>query len=101
MAPKSREFDPVLLSQVRLGVLSLLATRGPTSFPDLRALLRVTQGNLGAHLRTLEEAGYVSIAKDFVDRKPRTLIRLSDAGRSAMVRHVRELERVLRGTGRE
>ena len=94
---KPPDFDPVLLSQVRLGVLSLLATRGPSSFADLKALLRVTQGNLGAHLRTLEVAGYVAVDKDFVDRKPRTLVRLSDSGRAAMVRHVRDLERALKG----
>jgi DNA-binding MarR family transcriptional regulator len=94
---KGPDFDPVLLSQVRLGVLSLLVARGASSFADLKTLLRVTQGNLGAHLRTLEDARYVAVEKDFVDRKPRTLVRLTDSGRSAMVRHVRELERVLKG----
>jgi DNA-binding MarR family transcriptional regulator len=90
------ELDAVLLSQVRLGAVTLLATRGPTSFPDLKALLRVTQGNLGTHLQKLEEAGYVAVEKSFVDRKPRTLVRLTPAGRAAFLRHVRELQRVLR-----
>jgi DNA-binding MarR family transcriptional regulator len=90
------EYDPVLLSQVRLGAVSVLATRGPTAFSELKTLLRVTQGNLGAHLKTLEDAGYVAIDKAFVDAKPRTTVALTAAGRSAFVRHVRELERVLR-----
>jgi DNA-binding MarR family transcriptional regulator len=90
------DFDAVLLSEVRLGAVSLLATRGPTSFPDLKALLRVTQGNLGTHLKKLEDAGYVAIEKSFVDRKPRTLVHLTPAGRAAFLRHVGQLQRVLR-----
>jgi DNA-binding MarR family transcriptional regulator len=90
------DFDSVLLSEVRLGAVSLLATRGPTSFPDLKALLRVTQGNLGTHLQKLEDAGYVAIEKSFVDRRPRTLARLTPAGRAALLRHVQELQRVLK-----
>ena len=68
-------FDPILLSQVRLGVISVLMTRESATFPDLRAVLGLTQGNLGAHLRKLEKAGYVEIIKEFVDRKPRTTTR--------------------------
>jgi DNA-binding MarR family transcriptional regulator len=76
--------------------VSILATRGATPFSDLRALLSVTQGNLGSHLQKLEEAGYVSTEKSFVDRKPQTLVRLTPAGRAALLRHVKELQRVLR-----
>jgi DNA-binding MarR family transcriptional regulator len=95
MPSPSPDFDAVLLSPVRLGAISLLATRGPTAFSDLKTLLRVTQGNLGAHLKTLEDAAYVAIDKRFVDGKPRTTAALTPAGRAAFVRHVRQLEEVL------
>ena len=64
------KFDPILLSQVRLGVISALMTRTELSFTDLRALLGLTQGNLGSHLQNLEKAGYIEVIKEFVDRKP-------------------------------
>ena len=54
MPTRPPDLDPVLLSQVRLGAVSVLATQGPASFADLKALLKVTQGNLGAHLARLE-----------------------------------------------
>jgi DNA-binding MarR family transcriptional regulator len=89
-------FDPVLLSRVRLGVISVLLTRGPSTFPELKTLLEVTQGNLTIHLGKLEDAGYVSVSKDFVDRKPRTTVALTPAGRSAFLRHVETLDRIAR-----
>ena len=64
------EFDPLLLSQARLGIVSVLMTRPEATFSDLKSLLGMTQGNLGVHLRKLEEAGYVEVRKEFVDRKP-------------------------------
>lgn len=100
MPTRPPDLDPVLLSQVRLGAVSVLGTQGPTSFADLKALLKVTQGNLGAHLARLEEAGYVAVEKTFVERVPRTTVRLTDAGRAAFARHVEELTRVLRASDR-
>lgn len=86
------DFDPVLLSRARLGVVTVLLTRASATFPDLKDLLGLTQGNLGVHLRKLEEAGYVSVKKAFVQRKPRTTVRLTAKGRRAFLAHVEKLE---------
>jgi len=92
-------FDPLLLSQVRLGIVAVLVERGAATFPDLKDLLGVTQGNLGLHLRKLEEGGYVEIEKEFADRRPRTTARLTAAGRAAFLAHVEQLGRIARGAG--
>jgi DNA-binding MarR family transcriptional regulator len=89
-------FDALLLSQVRLGIITVLMTRREAQFTDLRKLLDLTQGNLGIHLSKLDEAGYVAVKKAFVDRKPRTTVRITPRGRKAFLRHVERLERVVR-----
>ena len=92
--PEATDFDPVLLSQARLGVVTVLMTRPSATFGDLKALLGLTQGNLGTHLGKLEEAGYVEVEKTFVDRKPRTTLRITARGRGAFLDHVAALQRV-------
>jgi DNA-binding MarR family transcriptional regulator len=87
-------FDPVLLSQARLGVVSVLMTRPAATFSDLKALLGLTQGNLGVHLRKLEDAGYVRVTKAFVERKPRSTLKLTAKGRKAFLAHLATLERI-------
>jgi DNA-binding MarR family transcriptional regulator len=89
-------FDPVLLSQARLGIVTVLVTRPEATFTDLKDLLGLTQGNLGIHLRKLEEEGYVDVKKEFVARKPRTTVRLTARGRAAFQRHVDDLAEVAR-----
>jgi DNA-binding MarR family transcriptional regulator len=86
----------VLLSQVRLGIVTVLITRKDATFSDLKSLLGLTQGNLGIHLQKLEEAGYVATKKAFVKRKPRTTVRITPRGRDAFLRHVEQLEKVAR-----
>lgn len=107
--PRSREPDPsaagalrdaVLLSPVRLGVVTALLARDGATFSELREILGVTRGNLGIHLQKLEEAGYVDVAKSFVDRKPQTLCRLSRRGRAALLTLVRALDEIVRVTSR-
>jgi DNA-binding MarR family transcriptional regulator len=90
------KFDPVLLSQARLGIVTVLVTRTEATFSDLKALLALTQGNLGIHLGKLEEAGYVAVTKEFVKRKPRTTVRITAAGRAAFLSHVDRLAAVAR-----
>ncbi len=99
MPTTSSHFDPLLLSQARLGIVTVLLGREEASFSDLKTLLGLTQGNLGVHLRKLEDAGYVAVSKAFVERKPRTTCRLTAAGRAALLGHVARLERIVEDAG--
>jgi DNA-binding MarR family transcriptional regulator len=89
-------FDAVLLSQARLGIVTVLLARPRATFSELKDLLDLTQGNLGIHLQKLEEAGYVAVDKEFVERRPRTTARLTAKGRAAFLEHVARLDRVAR-----
>jgi DNA-binding MarR family transcriptional regulator len=94
------EPDEIIHQSLRLKIMSALHAdpgREALDFPRLRAIVRATDGNLGAHLATLEKAGYVGIAKDFVGKKPRTRITMTPAGRRAFTRHVAYLREVLDG----
>lgn len=84
---------------VRLRIMAALVALEPANevdFTYLRGLLEVTDGNLGAHLRKLEEAGYISISKVFVERKPRTYISATPEGRKVFQEHVAALESILK-----
>ncbi len=85
---------------VRLRIMAALVTLeagNEVDFSYLRDLLEVTDGNLGAHLRKLEEAGYIAVNKTFVDRKPRTFVAATVAGRQVFKEHVAALEAILKG----
>ena len=97
MSQPLKRFDSVLLSQVRLGVVSVLVARGATTFSELRSLLGLTQGNLGSHLQGLEKAGYIETRKEFVERKPRTTAKLTALGRKSFLAHVARLDQIARG----
>lgn len=93
--------DEIIHQQVRLRImatLNALPEREAMEFTRLKAILRVTDGNLGAHLNTLESAGYVGIEKDFVAKKSRTRVSLTRTGRKAFARHVAYLREILDGT---
>lgn len=97
----SPDLDRLIHERVRLGMVSALAAREPISFVDLKRLLGVTDGNLSVHARKLEEAGYVSCAKGFEGRTPRTEYRLTAAGRRALtvyLDHMEALIRAMRGS---
>jgi len=88
-------FDPILLSRVRLAILSALVSLDAAEFTQLKDLLHLTQGNLSVHASKLEEAGYLRIEKKFVDRKPLTTFVLTSQGPDALVAHVRQLKKLL------
>ncbi len=96
MTQRHNDFDVMLLSQARLGIVTVLVTRPKATFSDLKTLLGMTQGNLGVHLRKLEDAGYVAVTKSFVDRKPLTTCNLTAKGRKAFLAHVARLEQIAR-----
>jgi DNA-binding transcriptional ArsR family regulator len=91
------DLDPVVHGKVRLALLSLLSGVDEAEFTWLRAQTGSTDGNLGAHLLTLEEAGYVAMEKKFVARKPVTLYRMTGAGRVALERYIASLKALLGG----
>ena len=94
------ELNETIHQTVRLRIMATLVTLEPTDevdFTYLRDLLDVTDGNLGAHLRKLEETGYIAVNKTFVERKPRTYVAATPAGREAFKEHVAALESILKG----
>ena len=93
--PELPELNPVVHGKLRLAVLSLLATADEAEFTWLRAKTGSTDGNLGAQLMKLEEAGYVAVEKKFVLRKPQTLYRVTETGRAAMGEYVAALKELL------
>jgi DNA-binding HxlR family transcriptional regulator len=73
--------DDVIHGRIRLGVVAYLSAVDSALFSELRDKVGATDGNLSAHLRKLEDAGYVAVTKSFVNRKPQTRLALTAAGR--------------------
>ena len=94
-----QRLDDVIHSRIRLAVMSILATVESAEFTYLRERTGATDGNLGAHVKKLEDAGYVTVDKQFVDRKPITRYALTAEGREAFGRYVQRLEAMLSGNG--
>jgi DNA-binding MarR family transcriptional regulator len=95
------EFDRLVYGRVRLGILSALAVSEALTFNDLKALFDVTDGNLSAHARKLEDAGYISCRKLFEGRRPRSEYRLTAAGRKALNRYLAHIESVIKAMRHE
>lgn len=92
--------DTIIHQPVRLKIMSSLMSldaEEKVDFTYLKTLLELTDGNLGAHLGKLETAGYIKIEKMFVDKKPKTFIQLTGAGRDAFKEHVTALEDIVKG----
>ena len=94
------KFDRLVYERVRLGIMSALAVNEPLTFNELKALFEVSDGNLSAHARKLEEAGYIACEKSFADRRPKSEYRLTAAGRQALFRYLDHIEAVIKATRR-
>jgi DNA-binding MarR family transcriptional regulator len=93
------ELDPIIHQPARLQIMSALCqlqdgTR--VDFTFLKDNLGLTDGNLGAHLATLETKGYIAVDKEFVARRPKTYVAVTPAGRQAFASHVAALQSILR-----
>jgi DNA-binding MarR family transcriptional regulator len=96
--------DPLISQPSRLQIMAslmALAVEEQVDFRHLRDLLKLTDGNLGAHLQKLEDAGYIRMEKTFVAKKPRTYVSVTDKGRSAFREHVVALEQIIQSSKRE
>lgn len=86
-----KELDPLLHSQLRLAVMSILMNVEEADFVYLREKTESTAGNLSVQLDKLTAAGYISVDKGFVGKKPRTVCRVTDLGRRAFAAYVAAL----------
>jgi len=95
MADPVSGIDETFHAPARLGIMTLLLQQGSSDFATLKRTLGLTDGNLGAHIRVLEQAGYIEVEKRFEGRKPRTICRITPGGRRAFARYLDALERVI------
>ncbi|MEK7706902.1 MAG: transcriptional regulator [Verrucomicrobiota bacterium] len=89
------QLDRVIHEKGRLAIMSMLAASPELSFTELRDALEMTDGNLTSHMRTLQEAGYVSLAKSYENNRPLTTCSLTAAGKKAFTGYINLLEQVV------
>ena len=91
----SLQLDRVIHEKGRLAIMSLLAAAPKLSFTELRDTLNMTDGNITTHIRTLQEAGYVSVTKTFEGSRPLTTCALTESGRKAFASYINLLEQIV------
>jgi DNA-binding MarR family transcriptional regulator len=87
-----KELDPLLHSELRLGVMSLLLGVESADFVYLREQTGATAGNLSVQIDKLEKAGYIAVEKGYAGKKPRTTCRITPKGRKAFEAYVEALK---------
>jgi len=90
------QLDRVIHEKGRMAIMSMLAASADLSFTELRDALGMTDGNLTTHIRTLQEAGYVSVTKSFQNNRSLTTCSLTGAGRRAFTNYINLLEQIVR-----
>ena len=99
MNPQSfLQLDRVIHEKGRLAIMSMLAAAPELSFTEMRDALGMTDGNLTTHIRTLQEAGYVSVTKSFQDKRPLTTCSLTPSGKKAFTNYINLLESIIQQT---
>ena len=86
------QFDDLILSRTRLGIMSALIAGDELEFTYLRSALDMSDGNLSVQIRKLEDAGYIKIKKVFIERKPKTFCKITVKGRRALLSLLKQLE---------
>lgn len=89
------DLDRVIHEPARLMILALLYVVESADFLFLMRQTGLTRGNLSSHMSRLEAAGYIDIEKEFVDKKPHTMLRLTDEGRAAFQEYRQSMKQVL------
>jgi DNA-binding MarR family transcriptional regulator len=92
------QLDRVIHEKGRLAIMSLLAASAQLSFTELRDTLGMTDGNITAHVRTLQESGYIAVTKSFQSGRPLTSYSLTPQGRSAFTAYINLLEQIVQQT---
>ena len=89
------QLDRVIHEKGRLGIMSMLAATPELAFTELRDALGMTDGNVTTHIRTLQEAGYIAVAKSYQNNRPLTTCSMTSAGRKAFADYIGLLEQIV------
>ena len=95
---RASRLDRLIHERIRLGIVSALAVNSALSHNELKQLLKTTDGKLIVHARKLEDAAYIECIKSFDGRLPRTIYRLTPAGRQALENYLDHMEALIRAT---
>ena len=90
-----KDLDPVLHSQLRLAVVSLLISVKEAEFTFLKEKTGATAGNLSVQIQKLREAGYIDVTKQFRENYPQTICKITSAGITAFDQYVKNLQSYL------
>lgn len=91
-----QQLDEIVHSRIRLAILAVLITVEEIEFTVLRDKVNASDGNLSVHLKKLEDAKYIKVKKEFIDRKPVTKLSLTEKGRNALEKYVEKLEKLVK-----
>ncbi|MED4588503.1 MULTISPECIES: winged helix-turn-helix domain-containing protein [Priestia] len=88
--------NDLIHAKIRLGIMSLLMIYEECDFTYLKKSLSVTDGNLGSHLKKLEDAEYVVITKTFISKKPKTIVKITNLGADAYKEYISTIEAIFK-----
>ena len=91
-----KDLNKAFENKTRLGIMSALVVNDRMDFNTLKNLLGVTDGNLASHLKSLEKSEYVSMKKEFLNRKPNTSYEATQSGVIAFKKHIQAIENLLK-----
>ena len=89
------QLNKIIHERVRLAIMSALVTRDELTFPEIKKMLQVTDGNLSVHASVLEKHGLIRVEKDFNEKKPRTTFSITAEGRKQFRQYLLHLEQML------
>ena len=91
-----KKIDEIIHSRIRLAIMAVLINVEDAEFIFLKKQVDTTDGNLSIHLKKLEEAGYISVEKNFVKRKPVSTYKITDKGKNAFETYIKNLEKFIK-----
>ncbi|MGA2141409.1 MAG: transcriptional regulator [Brevinematales bacterium] len=93
---KITDLNEIFQARARIGIMTILISSGDTDFTDIKEQAGLTGGNLGAHIRVLEDAGYIEVIKGYAGRRPRTTCRVTQRGRETFLKYLTQMEEILK-----
>jgi len=91
-----QQLDEIIHSRIRLAIMSVLISTDEADFNFIKEKINATDGNLSVHLKKLEDAEYLSVKKEFLDKKPHSIYKLTKKGKTAFEKYIEQLEKLIK-----